>query len=65
MLPFDQDAARRYADLAVAARAAGRAVPTSDGYIAATAMSRGFAVATRNTHLEDTGVVVIDPWRAD
>lgn len=65
VLPFDQDAARRYADLAVVARAAGRAVPTSDGYIAATAMSRGFAVATRNVrHFEGTGVAVIDPWRA-
>ena len=64
VLPFDQDSARRYADMAVAARAAGRPLPVADGYLAATAASRGFAVATRNTrHFSDTGVDVIDPWQ--
>ncbi len=64
VLPFDQESARRYADMAVAARAAGRALSVADGYIAATAASRGFAVATRNTrHFQRTGVEVIDPWR--
>jgi predicted nucleic acid-binding protein len=34
-----------------------------DAYIAATALARGFAVATRNTkHFEPMGVVVINPW---
>jgi predicted nucleic acid-binding protein len=32
ILAFDTDAARRYADLAVAARNAGRGFPTPDGY---------------------------------
>lgn len=64
VLPFDQDAARRYAELAVAARAAGRTVPMTDGYIAATAASRGYAVATRNTKdFEATGVGLINPWQ--
>lgn len=64
VLPFDQDAARRYAELAVAARAAGRTVPMIDGYIAATAASRGYAVATRNTKdFEATGVGLINPWQ--
>ena len=42
VLPFDLDAARHYADLAAAARSAGRGFPTADGYIAAIAASRGF-----------------------
>lgn len=64
ILAFDQDAARRYAEMAVTARAAGRPLPTTDGYIAATAASRNFAVATRNTaHFADTGVELIDPWQ--
>jgi predicted nucleic acid-binding protein len=65
VLPFDQDAARRYADMAVTARAAGHPLPVSDGYIAATAASRGFAVATRNTRdFQTIGVDLIDPWHA-
>ena len=63
ILPFDTGAARHYADLAVKARAAGRGFPTPDGYIAAIAVSRGFAVATRDTSaFNAAGVAVIDPW---
>ena len=63
VLPFDVDAARRYADLAVKARAAGKGFPTPDGYIAAIAAARGFAVATRDTSaFVAAGVEVIDPW---
>lgn len=66
VLPFDIAAARRYADLAVKARAAGKGFPTPDGYIAAIAASRGFAVATRDTSAFDTaGVAVINPWNVD
>ena len=66
VLPFDQDAARRYADLAVTARSVGRPLPTADGYIAAIAAAHGFTVATRNVqHFSDTGVGVIDPWQGD
>ena len=63
VLPFDTEAARRYADLAVAARSSGRGFPTPDGYIAAIAASRGFIVASRDTSpYEAVGVAVIDPW---
>lgn len=63
VLPFDQESARRYAEMAVAARVIGRPLPMADGYLAATAAARGFAVATRNIkHLRDTGVNLIDPW---
>jgi predicted nucleic acid-binding protein len=66
ILPFDVDAARRYADLAVKARAAGQGFPTPDGYIAAIAASKDFAVATRDASAFDAaGVEVIDPWNAE
>ena len=65
VLPFDVDAARRYADLAVKARAAGKGFPTPDGYIAAIAAAKGFTVATRdNSAFDAANVTVIDPWKA-
>jgi predicted nucleic acid-binding protein len=65
VLPFDTDAARHYADLAVLARTHGRGFPTPDGYIAAIAASRGFMVASRDTApYEAAGVAVINPWGA-
>ena len=66
VLPFDIAAARHYADLAVKARTAGKGFPTPDGYIAAIAASRGFAVATRDTSAFDAaGVAVINPWNVE
>ena len=63
ILPFDVDAARRYADLAVLAKADGRGFPTPDGYIAAIAASRGFMVASRDTApYAAARVAVINPW---
>jgi predicted nucleic acid-binding protein len=63
VLPFDIDAARHYAELAVAAKTGGRGFPTPDGYIAAIAASRGFIVASRDTApFEAAGVSVINPW---
>lgn len=65
ILPFDAGAARRYAGLAVKARSAGKGFPTPDGYIAAIAASRGFAVASRDTTaFAAVGLAVIDPWTA-
>ena len=66
VLPFDVDAARRYADLAVKARAAGKGFPTPDGYIAAIAAAKGFVVATRDASaFVAAGIEVIDPWKAE
>jgi len=63
ILPFDTAAARRYADLAVKARAAGKGFPTPDGYIAAIAAAHGFAVASRDeSAFHAAGMTVIDPW---
>lgn len=65
ILPLDTGAARRYADLAVKARTAGKGFPTPDGYIAAIAAARDFVVATRDTSAFDAaGLEVIDPWTA-
>lgn len=65
ILPFDTKAACCYADLAVKARAAGKGFPTPDGYIAAIAASRDFAVASRDTSpFTAAGLTVIDPWTA-
>ena len=62
ILHFDTEAAVRYADLAVKARAAGRGFPTPDGYIAAIAAAHQFAVASRDVSaFIAAGVIVIDP----
>jgi toxin FitB len=63
ILPFDTHAARRYADLAVKARSAGKGFPTPDGYIAAIAAAHGFTIASRDTSAFDAaGLTVINPW---
>lgn len=63
VLSFDTPAARRYADLALKARAAGKGFPTPDGTIAAIAAAHGFAVASRDASAFDAaGLTVIDPW---
>jgi toxin FitB len=63
ILPFDTPAARRHADLAAKARAAGKGFPTPDGYIAAIAAANGCAVASRDTSaFHAAGLTVIDPW---
>jgi predicted nucleic acid-binding protein len=65
ILSFDTDAARHYADLAVAARNTGKGFPTPDGYIAAIAAAHGFTVASRDASaFHAAGVPVIDPWAA-
>ena len=65
VLPFDTDAARHYAEMAVMAKTNGRGFPTPDGYIAAIAASRSFIVASRDTApFEATGIAIINPWSA-
>jgi len=65
ILTFDLNAARCYADLAVRARAAGKGFCTPDGYIAAIAASKDFAVASRDASaFTAAGLIVIDPWTA-
>lgn len=65
VLPFDISCTQTYADLMSEARAAGLAIATADGYIAAIAITNGLAVATRDTSpFEAAGASVINPWQA-
>ena len=65
VLPFDLACTQAYAELMAKARAAGLAIATADGYIAAIAAANGFTVATRDTGpFEAAGAAVINPWQA-
>ena len=65
VLPFDLACTQAYAELMAKAGAAGLAIATADGYIAAIAAVNGFAVATRDTGpFEAAGAAVINPWQA-
>ena len=64
-LPFDSDAAKRYALIASSQKLAGMTVSVPDAQIAAIAASRGFSIATRNEkHFLHCGVTVVNPWIA-
>ena len=63
VLPFDEQAALRFAPLIGRARAAGRIVSVADGQIAAIAAAHKFVVATRDiAPFIAAGVPVINPW---
>ena len=63
ILPFDSAAARAYAVIAAARRAAGHPVNHADCQIAAIARCRGASVATRDVDdFEGSGIEVINPW---
>ncbi len=63
ILPFDDAAARAYAEIAAARRIVGRPLPQADAQIAAIARARGMAVATRNVRdFDGMGVAIVDPW---
>ena len=63
VLPFDAAAASAYAGIVARRRSSGRPVAIFDAQIAAIALVRGGAVATRNGRdFDGTGVAVIDPW---
>ncbi len=65
VLAFDLVDAQTYADLMVRAREAGRGIAMADGCIAASAASRGFMVATRDTSpFAAAGLHTINPWSA-
>ena len=61
---FDSRDAATYGDLMARMRAAGTPLPALDGLIAAQAIARGYAVATRNVKdFARTGLRVVDPWQ--
>jgi hypothetical protein len=66
ILPFDERAARRYADVVTGREHAGHPIGVPDAQIAAICREFGAVLATRNTRdFEETGVELIDPWQAD
>jgi predicted nucleic acid-binding protein len=63
ILPFDEEAARAFARIAIARDAAGRPISQFDAMIAAIARSHRAAVATRNSaDFQHCGIDVINPW---
>jgi predicted nucleic acid-binding protein len=63
ILTFDRAAARAYATIAAARRAAGRPISQFDCQIASIARAHKATVATRNTSdYEGCGIELIDPW---
>ncbi len=63
ILPFDSGAARTYAAIMAARRAAGRPISQFDCQIAAIARAAGAAVATGDENdFQGCGIPVINPW---
>ncbi len=63
ILPFDEPAARVYADIVTERRKRGLHKAPLDFQIAAVAKARGMSIATRNTSdFEGVGIEVINPW---
>jgi predicted nucleic acid-binding protein len=65
VLSFDSAAAKSYAVIAAARRAAGQPISEADCQIAAIAHAQGAVVATRNVaDFRGCGVEIIDPWKS-
>ena len=63
VLPFDGEAADRYAEIVVMRRRQGRPIDILDAQIAAIALAVGAEIATRDVGgFEGCGLRVIDPW---
>jgi toxin FitB len=63
ILPFDEEAARAFAEIAAARRTQGRPIAEFDAQIAAIARTHRAALATRNTSdFEACGVRPVNPW---
>ena len=66
VLPFDDVAADRYADVLVAREGTGAPISTADAQIAAICLAHGATCATRNVKdFQHTGVELVDPWKVD
>jgi predicted nucleic acid-binding protein len=64
ILPFDEEAARAFAEIAAARRTQGRPIAEFDAQIAAIARTQRAALATRNTSdFEACGVRLVNPWQ--
>ena len=66
LLPFDDMAAVRYAEVLVLRERVGAPISTADAQIAAICLARGAICATRNVKdFAHTGVQLVDPWKVD
>ncbi|MEP7000351.1 MAG: PIN domain-containing protein [bacterium] len=64
-VPFEAETGRRWAELLAVLRKSGRAMPVKDSLIAATALTHGLTIATRNRgDFENAGVAMVDPFIA-
>jgi predicted nucleic acid-binding protein len=64
ILPFDEEAARAFAEIAATRRSQGSSIAEFDAQIAAIARSRRATLATRNTQdFEGCGVRLENPWQ--
>ena len=64
-LPFEAQTGMRWAELIAMLRGKGAAMPLKDSLIAATALTHGLAVVTRNgTDFAKAGVRVVNPFDA-
>jgi toxin FitB len=63
VLPFDERASVRYADIVAGRQRIGRPIGVADAQIAAICRDLDGILATRNTaDFEETGIGLIDPW---
>ena len=64
-LPWDADVGLRWADLLARLRRSGKPMPVKDSLIAATALTHGLTVVSRNTSdFDKAGVAVFDPFES-
>ncbi len=64
ILPVDTTVIERWAELQASARNAGQRMPLIDSLLAATALSHGLTLVTRNiADFEMAGVELLDPWK--
>jgi predicted nucleic acid-binding protein len=65
ILPFDEKAAKFYAEIFAARKRAGKPTATMDLMIAAIARAHGATMVTRNTaDFEGCGITLVNPWEA-
>lgn len=64
VLPFDEHASGRYADIVIGRERIGRPIGIADAQIAAICREAGAILATRNTaDFEETGIELLNPWK--
>ncbi|MDQ2668496.1 MAG: PIN domain-containing protein [Gemmatimonadota bacterium] len=63
-IPFEAQTGLRWAALLAVLRSRGEAMPVKDSLIAATALTHGFTVVTRNkADFRKAGVSIVDPFQ--